>query len=241
DEGLGEITIDGDWEDYTIEVPAKFTRNGENQLMMRFKSSTTRDGRKQTAHVSTVAVLPADVGVDTLPKAIETRTVKMGEQLREVVATPQPHVAMWRVQLPTHQPQLALTYGAAHPGAMITVSVMADGRPSEVLLSETVPEDGAGRWNGRVLKLEDWAGEVVELSVRVGGAFERGKQLLGWDAALYAPEVKDDAIAPTDPQKAPKNVLVYLIDTLRYDKLGVYNPNSSVPTPNLDAFARDAS
>ena len=241
DEGLGEIEIDSDWSEYVIEVPAKYTRDGENQLMMRFKSSATVDGRKQRAHVSGVAVLRPGAEVKGLPRQIVTRKVQMGDAMREVVAASTPQTMTWRVQLPEHAPKLALTYGAAHPGAAVTVSMMADGRQAEVLLEERVADDGAGRWHGRVVDLGAWAGEVVELSVKAGGEFEVGKQLLGWEAALYAPDKEDEAIAPTEPKRPPKNLLVYLIDTLRYDKLGVYNPESSVPTPNLDAFARDAS
>ncbi len=36
----------------------------------------------------------------------------------------------------------------------------------------------------------------------------------------------------------PKNVIVYLIDTLRRDKLSIYNPNTRVKTPNIERLAK---
>ncbi|MCS6797293.1 MAG: sulfatase [Myxococcota bacterium] len=43
------------------------------------------------------------------------------------------------------------------------------------------------------------------------------------------------------PAPRPDNVLVFLIDTLRADKLRVYRPSSRVQTPGLDRFASGAS
>ena len=58
DEPISNTKIDGTWQDYTLEVPEKATRDGENQLMMRFTHATNVDGRKQVAHGDAVWVLP---------------------------------------------------------------------------------------------------------------------------------------------------------------------------------------
>jgi arylsulfatase A-like enzyme len=42
----------------------------------------------------------------------------------------------------------------------------------------------------------------------------------------------------SDPASDPPNVLIYVIDTLRRDSLGSYG-NTRVPTPNIDAAARE--
>jgi len=56
-------------------------------------------------------------------------------------------------------------------------------------------------------------------------------------AGLYVPA--PERVAQRPP--APKNVLVYLIDTLRADRLRPYAPDTTVRTPGFDAYARQAS
>ena len=164
----------------------------------------------------------------------------MGEDVREVVVSEQPQTLTWRLQVPSPRPRLALTYGAARPGVGLKVEVRSDAGGVSEVFAEQVEGSGAGAWHGRVVSLASWAGEVIELSVTSTGGFD-GKQLLGWDGGVYTAPFQDNAKPPEDPTARPKNILVYLVDTLRRDKLGIYNDESSVSTPHLDAFAKDAT
>ncbi len=45
----------------------------------------------------------------------------------------------------------------------------------------------------------------------------------------------------TEPWQKPKNVILYVIDTLRGDRVSHINPDSPVKTPRLDAFAAEGT
>ena len=53
--------------------------------------------------------------------------------------------------------------------------------------------------------------------------------------------VKAPAPAAAAPAARVDHIFVWMVDTLRADKVGVYNPKTRVKTPNYDAFAADAT
>jgi arylsulfatase A-like enzyme len=67
------------------------------------------------------------------------------------------------------------------------------------------------------------SGQIVRLDLTAAG-----------DVALEAPRVTIAERAPVVPLKPVRNVLVYLIDTLRADHLKPFNPKTRVKTPGLD-------
>ncbi len=77
------------------------------------------------------------------------------------------------------------------------------------------------------------AGEVVRIDLVAGDR----------DATLLRPAVV--VPAPTEAERAaparPRNVLLYLVDTLRADKLSPYSPGTRVRTPGLTRFLEGAT
>ncbi len=62
------------------------------------------------------------------------------------------------------------------------------------------------------------------------------------DSTIENPRFVTAATPETrEPEKRPKYVLVWVIDTLRADHLKVYNSETDVETPNLDAWAEQAA
>jgi len=229
--------ITKEWSDVELEIPKDFTRDGENQLLMRFSWDTRVDGRVQVAHVDRISVLSPGASLVHHP-ALRGTSVTFGGVERQALVAHAPQTIVHRLHLPGGSPQLALSSASAQAGAEINLSVRADGSEPKSLLVEGFGPPTEG-WKRRVLDLSEFAGRVVELRFEIAGAWDEGQQV-AWDAAVYSPVVSPSEAKPASNVGA-KNVLVFLVDTLRYDKLGVNNPKTSVPTPNFDSFAADAT
>src|SRR5690606_5791603 len=83
--------------------------------------------------------------------------------------------------------------------------------------------------------LADYAGEVVRLELIAGKSCKTRTRIT--HAGLHIPGTEPE-LPDVEP---PKNVIVWLIDTLRADHLPMYNPDTDVQTPNLAAFAETAT
>lgn len=109
-------------------------------------------------------------------------------------------------------------------GGSVSIRLIREGGRSERLVAAGVSGDFER-------SLEAAAGEIVYLEL-IGEAGE---------AKLLHPRVIQQKPVVKAPAKAPKNVVVILIDTLRADKLRPVNPKTRVRTPGLDRFAATAT
>lgn len=108
------------------------------------------------------------------------------------------------------------------PGEL-RASVLREGGRRDRLIEDRV----AGELERSLARFE---GETVYLEL----------EALGGEVKLLAPRVVIPTAQSPKP-KPPKNVLVFLIDTLRADKLSPVNPNSRVKTPGLERFVASAA
>ncbi len=104
----------------------------------------------------------------------------------------------------------------------VEVTAVRDGQPARAL----------GRHGGEVrVPLGELAGQHVRLDLRATGA-----------ATIEEPRI---VVAEPTPRGAalrrPRNVIVWLVDTVRADKLSPFNPNTRVQTPGLARWARTAT
>ncbi len=231
DETLGDVKLTSEWQDFTFAVPKKARKAGEQNLLIRFRYDTRLDKRAQAGHVAQVVFRHGDGDFPKVPYADQ---VTLGDKTLIALVAESEVNQSFRVQVPKEQPRLALRLGGHSEKATVKVLANVDGRDALTLYDGLVPKDA---WKEEVLDLKEVAGQVAELQIVVGGKVSEAASV-AFDAALYEPKIERQA----KPQGKPaKNVLVYLIDTLRYDKIGVYNDKSSVPTPNFDDFALDAT
>jgi arylsulfatase A-like enzyme len=104
----------------------------------------------------------------------------------------------------------------------------------------TPPKAGLGAKMGRALGRLTGRGGQTEMVLHA----PKVRQPTGTDlpSATTSDVVTTAAVAPTGSQEADKkpNVIIYLIDTLRADHLGVYGYDRPT-SPNIDAFARRAT
>jgi len=116
--------------------------------------------------------------------------------------------------------------------ATLTVRLESDDRPDEVVARL----DASSRTRSVILPAR-WSG-IVRLSLEARAARPGGGVGLA-HPALLLPRTPIIAAAQEPRARRPPNVIVFLVDTLRADRLGCYGHDGPT-SPNLDAFARDA-
>jgi len=91
-------------------------------------------------------------------------------------------------------------------------------------------------------RLGDGASLDVDLDRLSGEVARIDLEARGGDVALDRPRVVTfDGVEALPEVRRPRNVVVYLIDTLRADKLEVYAPDTRVRTPGMSRFRRGAT
>jgi len=110
----------------------------------------------------------------------------------------------------------------------LKITAVREGNERKTLLDER--SGGDARAAGRTFALKDLAGQVVYLEF----------EAFGGRVSIKDPRVMVPASTAREAKK-PKNVVVYLIDTLRADKLSPINPKTRVKTPGLERFVAGAS
>src|SRR6185295_18796987 len=87
-----------------------------------------------------------------------------------------------------------------------------------------------------------WTAATVDLGAAAGRAARVDLVSRGGDVAWGEPRVVVKAPPAVAPPAHPRfdRIYVWMVDTLRADKMHVYNPKTRVQTPNYDAFAADA-
>lgn len=157
----------------------------------------------------------------------------------------------YAINIPKNRGPLVMAF-AEPRGEMNAVWIDSDGkrRPLPAMqigpdasMSEKLKKTWTAKQDGTlgIIKLEpDMKHGLVELSLKDktkddGVAFANS-------VALHALKSDEDAATNEKKSLAPaKNVIVFLVDTLRPDKLRIYNRNSRVQTPALDAWTKTAT
>jgi len=201
----------------SFEIPAGKLTRGDNLLMIRA-------GRARTLE---------DIGqVSLLLRWV--KTAPLGTEIDET-APPRP-----AARLGAH-PALALSdrqrlgYAFEVPAAArLRGVVTGDGRLAVVGHRDgeaptTLGVVGGGPFD---LDLSALEGDLVRLDLEA----RDGDVVIGRPAVVTL-----DAREAPPAREPPKNVLVYLIDTLRADKLSAYAPDTRVRTPGLDSFVAAAA
>ncbi len=128
------------------------------------------------------------------------------------------------------------------PRARLTARIAAEGT-ARAALDVRVARDGR---EDIVLPLRAGSGtRDVDLDL---AAFEGEVVRLDLVASEGPLRIEAPRIVTTEPEQAPRarppamrNAIIVLVDTLRADKLHVYEPTTRVRTPGLDDFARSAA
>ncbi|MEO8275481.1 MAG: sulfatase [Thermoanaerobaculia bacterium] len=161
----------------------------------------------------------------------------LGQDLRNGFLLLPAHPQRFEVDVPAAA-QLRFSWGlegGLRSGFPIDVEVTAlDGSaPPATTRIEAKPSATAPEWHDAAVDLKAWGGRHVGISIR-----SRSEDpAVAYDPAAGFPLLANPRVVAVRAQKAPWNVILISIDTLRADHLSAYG-YSRATTPHLDAWAR---
>jgi arylsulfatase A-like enzyme len=236
-------------------IPGALLHAGDNTLRLHFRRAAPReasgggaDGKASAAAVERVVLGPPGVATvrdpGTPPRLGES--YGLGGDARRALASSGAMRVSYPLVLPSSGAglELAFAYGsqAASPGAApipMSARLVADGEggPAAVALWRA---DARATWQEARVDLGRWAGRAVRLELAIEGS---------GGGAFAEPRVVTRAPAPSaggaSDGAAAEVVIVWMIDTLRFDRLGAGAtaklPGGASLTPNLDALLAEGT
>src|SRR5262249_17063513 len=157
------------------------------------------------------------------------RNVRIGGATQRAVSVRRGTTLSYYVHVPAHG-RLGFNVGFEGQGtAQVRVFAQKEGGER----SEIFAHAAAPRFRPPNLDLAAYADEVVRLDFVAEGD---GAGTVAWQApAIYVPNPSEGRM------RRARNVIVLLIDTLRADKLHVYNARTRVRTPTLDTLGPEGA
>ncbi|MCA9522111.1 MAG: sulfatase [Myxococcales bacterium] len=212
-------------EDVLVALKPGLLKRGENKLRLYFRSSGTLAGHRTAGALYYVAV-SQHKGGGFHPE---------GKRPSLVVGSPNGRSLSdqfsrydWYVQIPKSA-RLVCPARVVGGSAELEALVQTDGSPEVIVFRHSRPA-GLHRQGADLAR---FGGQVVRLSLRVKAP---AGTTVSWldGCGFYVPKV-----APFAAPKTPaRHVFIWMVDTLRSDRLRVYNPKTRVKTPNFDAFVK---
>jgi arylsulfatase A-like enzyme len=218
---------------YDVTLPATALSPGENRVRLTFRNAAAIAGGKRSAAAiesieigsprppTAAAPLPPARG---LPRPVER---DLAGQTKLALTLPAASRLSYYVQVPP-KAKLALSYAGTGPGVTAVVRISRDGAAPTVLSQVPASE----RYTDAAWDLAEFSGQAVRIDL-----ISRGGGIAWAEPRLMVPGTVP---APAAKHKF-EHVYVWMCDTLRADKVHVYNPKTNVLTPNYDAFAADAT
>lgn len=226
----GTVEVGNTWADHAVALPAGALQAGENRVRLTFRlSASLPGGRRSPAALARIVLGPAQQEAPPPEKpALDPAEQTLGGATKRAFVLPGPGRLSFFVQVPAAG-KLALAFGAPAAGATVAVRIARDGAATRTLFDGPVAE---GRFTEAAWDLSAEAGKAVRVDL-VG---RTGATVWGTPRLM----VPAPAAAPL-PEKRFTRIFVWMVDTLRADKVRVYNPKTRVETPNYDAFAAEAT
>jgi arylsulfatase A-like enzyme len=233
---VGTLDVDTATKTYDVAVPAAALHVGDNRVRLTFKSAANLPGGKRAAAALKLVTLgPASLAPAKAPAGVATLgDVRIGPgsppaPRRVVLPGGDASRVSFYTQLPAGA-ELALGYAAAAPNATAVIRVAVDGQPTRTLHQGPVK----AAWTDVRLPLGAASGQAARIDL-----IARGGDIAWSDPRVI---VKAPAAAPA-AANAPRfdHIYVWMVDTLRADKVRAFNPKTRVQTPAYDAFAADAT
>jgi choline-sulfatase len=228
------IEVEGTTKRYDINVPAALIHVGDNRVRLTFKAAANlAGGKRAAAALKLVSFGPAALGAPKAEAGIAVvRDVTLGgARRRAVVPGGGASRVSFYVQLPAAA-ELAVAYGAPAPGASVLVRVAVDGQPTRTLHEGHT----TAQWTDLRLPLGAAATQAARIDLVARGGD------VAWAEPRIVVKAAPAAAAPA-ASTLPRfdHIYVWMVDTLRADKVHAFNPKTRVQTPNYDAFAADAT
>jgi arylsulfatase A-like enzyme len=228
---IGTVEIPATYGTHELTVPVSVLAPGENRIRLTFRSAAPiPGGRRSAAAVERIEIgAAAPAAGEAAPDDSLSGEMDLGGDRRRALFVPGPSRLSFYVQVPAGG-KLAAAYGATTPGTTALVRVASDDSATATLLEGAA----SARWTEGSWDLSRWAERAVRIDL-----VSRGGAVAWAGARILAP-------APAPTPSRPKidkidRIFVWMVDTLRADKMHVYNSQTIVQTPHYDAFAEDAT
>ena len=228
--GLARLPTDGSYATVQLTIPAERLHVGENMVQLRVPQT----GVLPRAASEGGPITQAGVLVDWIrlgPALEEGATDPHGDDAppspESLAALDGAHARLsipdgWTLGYAMELPEGARLRGVAEGEGHIELLAARDGQPETPIGRIT-----AGAFD---VSLGALSGSIARLDLRASGSVR-----------LTDPSVVTLDARPVAARPTIRNVLVYLTDTLRADKLHPYRESSRVRTPSLDSWARGAA
>lgn len=214
----------GTMEKVSVSLPPGAIKRGDNLVELRLNS------RGEMQHEPGFAIEYAALG----PKQSKRERHKpiplselRPEAKRDRLVVPSGLTLAYTLEVPAHG-RFEAAISAYEPGQLF-VNVERDNEFPKFLGSI----DAGTNAKRTQLDLRAFAGQVIRLQLRADNA----------DIALDEPVITalGESVQPEAAKPPVRNVIVYLVDTLRADKLSPYNRKTRVQTPGLQRFVESAA
>lgn len=201
-------------------VPPSAIHRGDNELTIRsLHLGRAPDGSTASAALDWIRLGPAsDARRDDAPPAPGSMFGRTSSGVPLVRLTGGWTLA-WSMQVPAGARLRGVAQG---PGTVVARVRRADGTLHALGTVAGHPFD----WDLGAMK-----GQVISLELSASGG----------DAVVLRPSVVTPAPQVSPERRRPRNVLIYLVDTLRSDHLEPYNPHTRVKTPGVLRFVKSAT
>jgi arylsulfatase A-like enzyme len=232
---LSTLEVEKTSKRYDVTVPAALLHPGDNRVRLTFKGAAdVAGGKRAAAAVTSLALARTEVGppasADALAPLAAREVERGGVRRRALVPGGTGSELSFFMQLPPGA-HLALSYGAAQAGGSAIARVTVDGKRVRTVYSGTIGTS----WTDVLVDLGDAGGQAARIDL-----FALSTKDLAWAEPRVVVKAPAPAAAAT-PQPKFDHIFVWMVDTLRADKLHAYNTKTRVLTPNYDAFAADAT
>jgi len=216
---------------YDVTLPAAALTLGENRVRLTFRNAASLAGGKHSAAaIESIEIGPAKTAtaIPSTSRALASPAeIDLGGVRKVGLSTPEASRLSYYLQVPA-KAKLAVAYGSAQPGVTAQIRVVRDGvAPTALFEGPAAARFTEGAWD-----LSAFSGQAVRIDL-----ISRGGGIAWAEPRLLVP----GAVPASAVKHTFEHVYVWMCDTLRADKVHVYNPKTNVLTPNYDAFATDAT
>ena len=216
------------WKQYTWRLPTHGLAPGEHTLRFWFRFTRPHAGMNTPAAFGEVQFLAAGERPET-PSAFMLPDAE--NRLSRMVAGPP--FGWTHYLLPSPESRLFVTAKTeAGPPVDFVIRVAQDGAPTVEARRLTL---AAGQSRALDLSLDPYAGRPVRVSFDTEGK-SGGIERAIWEAPSILRPSRHRATTP-----AVRNVLLWVVDGMRDDRIGLGRGGERAETPNLDLLAREGA
>jgi choline-sulfatase len=219
------LSGNGNMETVSVALPSSALKRGDNLLELRLYARTEA---YEPGFALDYALLGPKLSKSkaALPKPTSQAEFRPDPR-RDRLVVPTGVTLAYTLEVPVRG-RLETTVSSEEPG-QLQVSVQRDNEPAKLLGSIEAGVNG----KRNELDLRAYAGQVVRLQLRADNA----------DVTLDEPVITapGEAVGASSGRRPIRNVIVYLVDTLRADRLAPYNRKTRVQTPGLSRFVESAA